>query len=139
MDLPFLELDKSAHEPFRAIFIRAPVVEKLLGYKNGEQTEELNLGDTIVAPARETENATLKDSIINGVKVLARLPRKDNEQQHLKEEYPNECEGDIIAVQQGNVIGTSFHPELTGDSRLHAWWLSLVVDAVDNRKAYPLR
>lgn len=28
-------------------------------------------------------------------------------------------EGDPVAVRQGPVVGTSFHPELTGDARLH--------------------
>jgi pyridoxal 5'-phosphate synthase pdxT subunit len=28
-------------------------------------------------------------------------------------------------VRAGNVIGTSFHPELTGDDRLHAYFISL--------------
>lgn len=36
--------------------------------------------------------------------------------------------GDIIAVQQGNVFGTSFHPELSNDIRIHVWWLSRVLD-----------
>jgi 5'-phosphate synthase pdxT subunit len=36
-------------------------------------------------------------------------------------------DGDIIAVKQGNVFGTSFHPELTGDARIHAWWLQEVL------------
>src|SRR5579875_1232994 len=31
----------------------------------------------------------------------------------------------VVAVQQGNIIGTSFHPELSGDSRLHRYFLSL--------------
>lgn len=31
--------------------------------------------------------------------------------------------GDIVAVRQGNVLGTSFHAELTDDIRLHKWWL----------------
>ncbi|KAJ3057645.1 hypothetical protein HDU98_006148, partial [Podochytrium sp. JEL0797] len=30
-------------------------------------------------------------------------------------------EGEIVAVRQGNVLGSSFHPELTGDVRFH--WL----------------
>ncbi|KAK4663437.1 Senecionine N-oxygenase [Podospora pseudopauciseta] len=39
-------------------------------------------------------------------------------------------EEDIVAVRQGNVFGTSFHPELTGDVRVHAWWLGNVVEAL---------
>ena len=31
----------------------------------------------------------------------------------------------VVAVRQGKLIGTSFHPELTGDIRLHAWFLDL--------------
>lgn len=31
----------------------------------------------------------------------------------------------IVAVRQGNLIGTSFHPELTDDYRMHAWFLTL--------------
>lgn len=33
-------------------------------------------------------------------------------------------EGQVVAVRQGNRLGTSFHPELTDDTRLHAWFLS---------------
>lgn len=32
----------------------------------------------------------------------------------------------IIAVKQGNVIGTSFHPELTGDLSLHKYFVNLI-------------
>ncbi|MCL6442914.1 MAG: pyridoxal 5'-phosphate synthase glutaminase subunit PdxT [Alicyclobacillus sp.] len=32
----------------------------------------------------------------------------------------------IVAVQQGHALALSFHPELTGDSRLHAYFMSLV-------------
>ncbi|MCC7434524.1 MAG: pyridoxal 5'-phosphate synthase glutaminase subunit PdxT [Methanoregulaceae archaeon] len=31
----------------------------------------------------------------------------------------------IVAVREGNRIGTSFHPELTDDPRMHTWFLSL--------------
>lgn len=30
----------------------------------------------------------------------------------------------IVAVRQGNLLGTSFHPELTEDDRLHRWFLT---------------
>lgn len=36
---------------------------------------------------------------------------------------------DIVAVRQGNVLGTSFHPELTDDIRMHVWWLEEVLKA----------
>ena len=32
----------------------------------------------------------------------------------------------IVAVKKGNVIGTSFHPELTEDTSLHKYFLNLV-------------
>ncbi|WFE43850.1 pyridoxal 5'-phosphate synthase glutaminase subunit PdxT [Verrucosispora sp. WMMD1129] len=34
--------------------------------------------------------------------------------------------GRIVAVRQHNLLATSFHPELTGDPRLHAYFVDLV-------------
>ena len=34
-------------------------------------------------------------------------------------------DGRIIAAQQGKLLATSFHPELTGDARFHEYFLSL--------------
>jgi 5'-phosphate synthase pdxT subunit len=47
-----------------------------------------------------------------GVDVLASLP-----------------DGRPVAVQQGNLLATSFHPELTKDPRFHRHFLSLVPGA----------
>lgn len=33
-------------------------------------------------------------------------------------------EGHCVVVRQGNVLGTSFHPELTSDRSIHAWFAS---------------
>jgi 5'-phosphate synthase pdxT subunit len=33
----------------------------------------------------------------------------------------------IVAVQQHNMIGTAFHPELTGDTRLHEFFINAVI------------
>jgi 5'-phosphate synthase pdxT subunit len=41
------------------------------------------------------------------------------------------ADGRIVAVRQGNLVATSFHPELTGDRRVHA----LFVDVVRRRLA----
>lgn len=67
--------------PFRAVFIRAPWVERV--------------GD--------------------GVEVLARAG--------------NARDGAIVAVRRGNVMATSFHPELGGDDRLHAAFVRIVEQA----------
>jgi len=35
-------------------------------------------------------------------------------------------DGRIVAVEQGNLLGTSFHPEMTGDTRFHEYFLDRV-------------
>ncbi|MCP9959677.1 pyridoxal 5'-phosphate synthase glutaminase subunit PdxT [Streptomyces sudanensis] len=37
-----------------------------------------------------------------------------------------EYDGHIVAVRQGNALATSFHPELTGDHRVHALFVDMV-------------
>jgi pyridoxal 5'-phosphate synthase pdxT subunit len=36
------------------------------------------------------------------------------------------ADGRIVAVEQGNLLGTSFHPEMTGDTRFHEYFLNKV-------------
>jgi 5'-phosphate synthase pdxT subunit len=36
------------------------------------------------------------------------------------------ADGRIVAVRQGNLLATSFHPELTGDVRVHALFVEMV-------------
>jgi 5'-phosphate synthase pdxT subunit len=52
--------------------------------------------------------APLISSVQAGVEVLCRLP-----------------DGRMVAVQQGHLLATSFHPELTGDDRFHLYFLEL--------------
>lgn len=35
-------------------------------------------------------------------------------------------DGRVVAVQQGRLMGTSFHPEITGDTRFHEYFVSHV-------------
>ncbi len=35
-------------------------------------------------------------------------------------------DGRVVAVEQGGLLGTSFHPEMTGDTRFHEYFLSKV-------------
>lgn len=65
-------------DPMHAVFIRAPIVERV--------------GD--------------------GVEVLARVSGGD-------------AEGRVVAVQSGSILGTSFHPEITDDLRIHERFLAL--------------
>jgi pyridoxal 5'-phosphate synthase pdxT subunit len=39
--------------------------------------------------------------------------------------------GRIVAVRQGTVLATAFHPELTGDLRVHRYFVEMVRAAVD--------
>jgi 5'-phosphate synthase pdxT subunit len=42
-----------------------------------------------------------------------------------------EIDGRVIGVRQGNLLAVAFHPELTGDSRLHRWFVDLARAAVE--------
>ncbi|MBA3618274.1 MAG: pyridoxal 5'-phosphate synthase glutaminase subunit PdxT [Acidothermales bacterium] len=39
---------------------------------------------------------------------------------------PGEAAGRIVAVRQGDLLATAFHPELTGDPRVHALFVAMV-------------
>ena len=36
------------------------------------------------------------------------------------------ADGRVVAVEQGDLIGTSFHPEINGDLRFHEYFLTKV-------------
>jgi 5'-phosphate synthase pdxT subunit len=56
--------------------------------------------------------APIVESVSSGVETLAALE-----------------DGRIVAVEQGNLLGTSFHPEMTGDIRFHEYFLKKVAAA----------
>jgi 5'-phosphate synthase pdxT subunit len=74
LDVPELKKSTGNEKPYRAIFIRAPIIE----------------------------------SVGEDAKVLA-----------------STRDGRIVAAQQGHLLATSFHPELTNDTRFHEYFLSL--------------
>lgn len=41
-------------------------------------------------------------------------------------------DGRVVAVEQGNLLGTSFHPEITGEYRFHEYFLGKVRDRTLN-------
>ncbi|MCJ1433687.1 hypothetical protein MMC27_003051 [Xylographa pallens] len=144
LDLPFLALpnsrDDESNKSYRGIFIRAPVVEKVLPASTGEQVGEAAKEDTVVAPSRTPEDELAKKMFAMPVEIMATLPgRKAKQIQKLSVTSGNNEAGDIIAVRQGNVFGTSFHPELTGDARIHAWWLQEVRKFIRSKRTLELR
>ena len=115
LDLPAI-LGKG--ETFHSVFIRAPVVEKVLtaSFSSLVSADE----ESVTAPAKKATNAQ--------VEILGRLPgtaKALKDRTTTAEELGED--GDIIAVKQGNVFATAFHPELTGDARIHSWWLGEVI------------
>ncbi len=54
------------------------------------------------------------EEVGDNVQVLARLETGD------------ESGHDIVAVRQGPLLGTAFHPEVTGDTRFHEYFLGIV-------------
>jgi 5'-phosphate synthase pdxT subunit len=38
-------------------------------------------------------------------------------------------DGRVVAVEQGNLLGTSFHPEITGEYRFHEYFMRKVAEA----------
>lgn len=126
IELPFLgRPDGEKPAPYPGVFIRAPIVEKLLPYVEGAQVDELEVDGTILAPSKNSYGAVAKH-----VQVMGKLPGRlrKAEEQVGADVHTTEAVGDIIAVKQGNVFGTSFHPELTTDMRIHVWWLREIIE-----------
>lgn len=59
--------------------------------------------------------APILEAVGPGVEVLARIPQGDSERP--------------VAVRQGHLLATSFHPELTPDTRIHRYFLDMAAAA----------
>lgn len=124
---------------FNGVFIRAPVVECIL------PREELDDDVEVRAPSKaargDVESAFADDGHVEvlaelrrrtGVLGLADRPPRAGETANGRE-YGGDASS-IVAVRQGNVVGTSFHPELTSDVRMHKWWLGEVLKDLKKRQ-----
>ncbi|KAH0559457.1 hypothetical protein GP486_004028 [Trichoglossum hirsutum] len=111
LDLPFLSQSgggnmDGGHYPFKAVFIRAPVVEKILPVKEGPQVEEEALDETVIAPSRAPKGAIAKEAIGRPVEIMATLPgRAALLPNGVTTIHPEGGAGDIIAVRQGSMSG----------------------------------
>lgn len=61
------------------------------------------------------------DRPVMGVFIRAPVVSRVGEGVEVLSRYENR----VVAVRQANVVGTSFHPELTDDGAIHEWFLSL--------------
>ncbi|PWW77472.1 SNO glutamine amidotransferase [Tuber magnatum] len=150
LDLSFLGKDEA---PFRGVFIRAPIVESVLPKEEKPEDVEVR------APSKKPKGV-IEESFSNeeNVEILCQLQRRllpaeglsaadrplhrlDSKGEVGKayvvlEGGKENCfnASSIVAVRQGNVVGTSFHPELTGDLRMHKWWLGEVLKDLTRRE-----
>ena len=85
LDVPVL-----GKPPFHAVFIRAPLIERV-----GKDVEILARLEPAPSP-----------SIVPRASVA-------------------EGDGTVVAVRQGNLLATAFHPELTEDDRFHRYFVGL--------------
>ena len=121
------------------VFIRAPVVEKLLGdsVSQREAAAALATGshDTLSVSVCPASALTLPRAPIE---VLGWLPASavpavaapdfssTAGSAALHGAHPPR-DAHVVAVRQGRLMATSFHPELTGDTRLHAYFVREVI------------
>lgn len=98
-------------EPFECVFIRAPVVEAIIDGTDDESEADKSEDRLVSAPGHKIGTSK--------VTILGKLFGKHNKQGSDRKDE----RGQVVAVQQNNIVGTSFHPELTQDTRLHEWWL----------------
>ncbi|MEO8106290.1 MAG: pyridoxal 5'-phosphate synthase glutaminase subunit PdxT [Actinomycetes bacterium] len=86
---------------------------------------EANLTMSIVegAPVKAVFiRAPWVESVGAGVEVLGRVESEGAE----TDPAETDPAGRIVAVRQGGLLATSFHPELTGDHRIHEYFVDMV-------------
>ncbi|MFH8580067.1 pyridoxal 5'-phosphate synthase glutaminase subunit PdxT [Streptomyces zaomyceticus] len=79
----------------------------------GRQNESFEAGVTVEG---------IEDGPVEGVFIRAPWVESVGAEVEILAEH----EGHIVAVRQGRVLATSFHPELTGDHRIHALFVDMV-------------
>ncbi|MGA5496255.1 pyridoxal 5'-phosphate synthase glutaminase subunit PdxT [Streptomyces cinereoruber] len=79
----------------------------------GRQNESFEAGVTV---------AGIEDGPVEGVFIRAPWVESVGADVEVLAEH----EGHVVAVRQGRALATSFHPELTGDHRVHALFVDMV-------------
>ncbi|XP_054784455.1 probable pyridoxal 5'-phosphate synthase subunit PDX2 [Prosopis cineraria] len=103
LSVPELASKEGGPETFRGIFIRAPAI--------------LEVGPEV---------QILADFPVPSKRLLGSDLSLEDQKENV------EGEGKVIvAVRQGNMLGTAFHPELTADTRWHSYFLKMGDEATD--------
>jgi 5'-phosphate synthase pdxT subunit len=95
IDIPFI---KNPEKPFPAIFIRAPMIH------------------TILEKGEEIDNSKLK--------IIAQLPQDSLSRTPAQADGGLGPDSHVVAVKFNHLFATSFHPELSPDTRLHQFWVN---------------
>ena len=110
----FLSKDVSREQPLLGL-MDIKVARNAFGRQVDSFEADLDISELKQATGTEDAyhavfiRAPIIESVSGDAKTLASLP-----------------DGRIVAAQQGHLLATSFHPELTEDSRFHQYFLSLV-------------
>ena len=74
--------------------------------------------------------APLVDSVGEGVEVLAKIKTTNSEHSNSEHSNAEDTQGEqVVAVRQGNLLATSFHPEIVPDLRIHNYFVEMVKSA----------
>ncbi|XP_062171490.1 probable pyridoxal 5'-phosphate synthase subunit PDX2 [Alnus glutinosa] len=103
LSVPDLASKEGGPETFRGVFIRAPAI--------------LEVGPEV---------QVLADYPVPSNKVLF-----SNSAVEMQEEKNWSEKKVIVAVRQGNLLATAFHPELTADTRWHSYFLKMASNAFE--------
>lgn len=125
------------HEQGKPIFGTCAGLILIANELDGEQSPHLRLLDVSVkrnafGRQRESFEALLDvqgiGSAFMGIFIRAPYISHVGQRANVLAEY----EDKVVAVQQGTLLGASFHPELTDDSRFHAYFVAMVKESLEN-------
>ncbi|CAI7835764.1 unnamed protein product [Closterium sp. NIES-53] len=130
ISLPHPSPDAFPASPFRAVFIRAPAI-----IHTGPAVEVLaeyplpNRASAVAAPAAPAAPAGAGSA--EPAAASSAVP--DQSGQELSEaEILAKLDRVAVAVRQGRLLATAFHPELTADLRWHRLFLEMILDALQS-------
>ncbi|KAJ4787364.1 Pyridoxal 5'-phosphate synthase subunit PdxT [Rhynchospora pubera] len=101
LSVPRLAEKEGGTSTCRGVFIRAPAI--------------LEVGPNV---------EVIADCPVSSEQLKVAIPTSDGQEE---KEFTNNRV--IVAVKQGNLLATAFHPELTSDSRWHRYFLAMVEEA----------